>query len=79
MRLVAGLGLVGLMFAFFAAVSIIGGRGRDALESGAAGLVLLGAASFLFVRVVRPRLRDRSRVAQLDGRYDRWSGGHDRR
>ncbi|MDB5213675.1 MAG: hypothetical protein JWO86_1602 [Myxococcaceae bacterium] len=59
MRVVVALGLTGLMFVFFAAMSAFEGRGRDVAESGAAGVLLLAAAAFLFVRIVRPRMRDR--------------------
>jgi hypothetical protein len=68
-----GLGFVGLLFVFFAAMSVFEGRGRDAAECGIPGVLVLGAAAFVFVRVVQPRLRDRSRLARLDAARDRWT------
>lgn len=79
MRLVRGLGIVGLLFAAFAGMSAFGGRGRDAAESGAAAVIFLGAAAFILVRVVLPRLRDRSRLELLQASDARWSPGRRRR
>ena len=79
MRLVLALGLVGLMLACFAIMSAFEGRGRDVAESGGAGVVLLGAAAYLFFRVVLPRLRDRSRLELLEASQDRWNAKRERR
>jgi hypothetical protein len=64
MRLFLGLGLIGLLFVGFTFTAISDGKPRDAAESGAVGLVMLGASAFFGRRYVFKAER-RTRVSDL--------------